>query len=248
LKKPDVVKPTDEVTVVGEVFSTPLVVKGNTWFPLVQLALWPFMARYAKNREPGRSWFMATGIGALTTLVTLGSEWGHNLAHAAAAKLVNKPMDALRITWGMPLVVYYDINDQEVTPKQHIARALGGPLFNLLLLPIAWLFRRGTRLGTAARDIADAAVTTNMLLPAIGLTPIPGLDGGPILKWSLVELGQSIPEADLAVRKVNGVVGPLLSLGGVLAIKKHRRLLGGLLLMLGSTAIAIATGLLKEQE
>jgi Zn-dependent protease len=248
MKKPDVVSLTDEVTVMGEVFSTPLVVKGNTWFPLVQLAFWPFMARFAKNREPSRSWFKATGIGALTTLAALGSEWGHNLAHAAAAKLVARPMDALRITWGMPLVVYYDINDQEVTPRQHIARAMGGPLFNLLLLPFAWLFRRRTKPGTAARDVADVAITTNMLLPALGLTPIPGLDGGPILKWSLVEHGQSIQEADLTVRKVNGVIGPLLALGGILAIKKQHKPLGGLLLMLGTTAIAIATGILKEQE
>jgi len=74
------------------------------------------MAWVAKKRVPERSWLQSLGIGALTMLVVLGSEWCHNLAHAAAARMVGKPMDAIRITWGMPLVVYYDINDENVTP------------------------------------------------------------------------------------------------------------------------------------
>ena len=46
--------------------------------------------------------------------IVLGSEWCHNLAHAAAARAIGKPVDAIRITWGMPLLVYYDINDKNV--------------------------------------------------------------------------------------------------------------------------------------
>ncbi|NOY97728.1 MAG: hypothetical protein GXP40_00785 [Chloroflexi bacterium] len=246
--KPTIVAPTDEVTTVGRVFTTPLVVKGKTWFPVTQLIAWPIMAWVAKKRVPERSWLQSLGVGALTMPVVLGSEWCHNLAHAAAARIVGKPMDAIRITWGMPLVVYYDINDGRVTPRQHIIRALGGPVFNLLVLPIALLMKNRTDPESAARDMANAAVGTNAFLPAVGLLPIPGIDGGPILKWSLVAKGHTPQEADMTVRKVDGVLGVLLTMAGALAFKKRRWLVGGLLIQLAAFALSIALGIFKEQE
>jgi Zn-dependent protease len=157
-------------------------------------------------------------------------------------------MDAMRITWGMPLVVYYEINDETVTPREHVLRALGGPLFNLLVLPVAWLFKRRTRPGSAARDIAEAAVGANAFIPIVGLLPIPGLDGGPILKWSLVERGRTLEAADLAVRKVDSVLGVVLAFAGALSFKKRRWLLGGLLTQLAAISLSIALGILKEHE
>ena len=184
----------------------------------------------------------------LTMPVVLGSEWCHNLAHAAAAQMVGKPMDAIRITWGMPLVVYYDTNDETVTPRQHIIRALGGPAFNLLVLPLALFFRHCTRPDSMLRDIANMAAGTNLFLPAAGLLPIPGIDGGPILKWSLVEKGHTPETADEIVRKVDGVLGIVLAWVGALSVKKRRWLLGGVLLQLAAFALSIALGLFKEQE
>lgn len=51
--KPAVVRSTDEVTVVGTVFRTPLVVKGKTWLPVAELITWPVMAWAAKKTDPG---------------------------------------------------------------------------------------------------------------------------------------------------------------------------------------------------
>lgn len=246
--KPAVIKPTDEAAVVGSVFNTPLVAKGKTWFPAAQLITWPIMAWIAKKRLPDRSWVQSLGVGALTMPIVIGSEWCHNLAHAAAACMVGKPMDAIRITWGMPLLVYYDINDEQVTPRQHIIRALGGPVINLLVLPIAIYYKYHTNPKSAARDMANAAVATNAFLPAVGLLPIPGIDGGPILKWSLVEQGQTPKEADKVVRKVDGVLGILLTLAGLLSFKKRRWLIGGLLVQLATIAISVALGIFKESE
>ena len=161
--KPPVVRPTDEVTAVGRIFGTPLVVKGKTWLPLIELGAWGLMARAAGKRRPERSWLARLGVGALTMPIVVGSEWCHNLAHAAAARLVGKPMDVLRITWGTPLVVYHDIADKTVTPRQHIIRALGGPVFNALVLPVALLLRRRTHPDSVARDVANAAVGANAL-------------------------------------------------------------------------------------
>jgi len=245
--KPAFVQPGEQVEVIGSVFGTPLVVKGWSWLPLAQLFTWPIMAWVAKQRRQERSWPQALGIGALTMPVVLGSEWLHNLAHAASARLVSKPMDAIRILIGMPLVVYHDVNDQDVTPRQHIARALGGPLFNLLLVPFAWLLKRRARPDSIAYDLAEASLATNIFLPTVGLLPIPFIDGGPVLKWSLVARGRSILAADRAVRRVNVVLGLLLSLLGGLGLKKGRRLAGGFSLALAGWAFVFGLGLMKEQ-
>ena len=244
--KPAVVLPGEAVTVVGRVFGTPVVVKGRTWLPLAEFLTWLVMAWVAKRRVPERSWLHCLGIGAVTMPVVLGSEWGHNVAHAAAARMVNKPIDAIRVTWGMPLLVYFDINDKTVMPKQHILRSLGGPVFNFLLLPLALLLKKTAHPKSMTCDLAEAAVGMNAFILAGGLQPIPGLDGGPILKWSLVERGQSIEEADRTVRKVNGVWALITALAGAAAFRKRNWLAGSLLVQFAAIAFSIATGLFKE--
>jgi Zn-dependent protease len=247
MRKPPVVQPTDEVTTWGKVFGTPIVVKGFTWLPVVQVVVWGIIAWFAGRHHPERSRKERMGVSALTTAIILGSEWCHNIAHAGMSRLIGKPMDALRITWGMPLVVYYDIDDRDVTPRQHIMRALGGPVFNALLIPFALLFRRRTRAESVARDVADAAVGANAFLCSVSLLPIPGIDGGSILKWALVDQGRTLAEADRRVRKVNGVSGVLLELLGMAAFKRRRRFLGVLSMLLGVLSLGTALGVIKEQ-
>jgi Zn-dependent protease len=246
MKKPAVVRPADEVTTVGRVFGTPVVVKGKTWLPLTELAVWPVMAWLAGRGRSDRSWWQRLVIGALTTVVILGSEWCHNLAHAAAARLVGKPMDALRIVWGMPLIVYYDISDETVTPREHILRAVGGPVCNALLLPFALIFRRFTREDSALRDLADAAVGMNTFLSTASLLPIPGIDGGPILKWSLVERGYAPEAADETVKGVNRVMSGGLGLAAGVAFHRRRWLLGSVLALFAALALALGIGLIEE--
>jgi Zn-dependent protease len=246
MKKPAVVRPADDVTTVGRVFGTPLVVKGKTWLPLTELALWPVMAWLAGRGRSDRSLWQRLGIGALTTAVILGSEWCHNLAHAAAARLVGKPMDALRIVWGMPLVVYYDIDDETVTPREHILRAVGGPVCNALLLPFALIFRRFTQENSALRDVAHAAVGMNTFLSTASLLPIPGIDGGPILKWSLVARGYTPKAADGTVRGVNRIMSGGLGFAAGVAFRERRRFLGSILALFAALALALGIGLIEE--
>ena len=246
--KPVVVKPADDVTTIGSVLGTPIVVKGLTWLPLAQFAAWLLMAWLAGRGHSDRSWSKRLGIGALTMTAILGSEWCHNLSHAAAARFVGKPMDALRISWGMPLVVYYDVNDESVTPRQHIVRALGGPLCNGLLLPLALLLRKLARQGSALGDVANAAVGMNTFLCTASLLPIPGIDGGPILKWSLVERGSTPEEADEQVKRVDRIVAGGLGVAAGITLKKRRWFLGSILGMFAALALAVGFGLVKEQE
>jgi Zn-dependent protease len=246
--KPEVVSPGESVTQVGEIFDTPLVTKGWTWLPLTELAVWGLMAREAGRLHPERSWLTRLGVAALTMPVILGSEWCHNLAHAAVAKLVGHPADAIRITWGMPLLVYHDLEDAQVTPRQHIARALGGPLINLTFLRIAALLRPLTKPQSVAREVVNAALGMNAFLILAGLLPLPGIDGGAALKWALVDRGQTPALADATIRKVDAVTAVGLSAGAAVAFKKRKRLIGGILAMFAGIALAIATGLLKEKE
>lgn len=247
MKKPSVVKPTDEVITLVRVFDSRLVVKGWTWLPAIEVLTWGFMAWQASRRQPQRTLRQNLSLGALLMSIVLGSEWLHNLAHAAAASLVRQPINAIRITWGTPLLVYFDIQDEQVTPRQHIARAIGGPVFNLALLAIALLGRASTRSNSAAREIADVAVGVNALIVGAGLLPVPALDGGAIMKWALVESGRTRATSDEIVRHVNGPLSILLAGSAAAAFKAKARFLSMVLAMLSATALAIWRGWLKEQ-
>lgn len=244
MKKPPVVTPDEEVDIVGHVFGAPLVIKGHTWLPLSQAGAWFYLAK--RSDKPGRSCLTRLVVGFLKMVAMLGSEWLHNLAHAAAARLVGKPMDALRVTWGMPLVVYYEPDDPNVTPKQHIARSLGGPVMNAsLLVPFSSL-RRMTKPDTVAREVCDFALGTNMFLATTGMLPIPFFDGGPVLKWSLVRRGHSIEAAEESVRKANRGVGIVLSVASALALLNRKFLIAWFLGFLGAVAAAVGFGLIEE--
>ena len=184
-------------TRIGE---TPVTSRGISWLPITQLLGWIFFTWKASRRKPGDTIIDWSGEGILLTAVSLGSEWCHNLAHLFASNLINKPMDQLRILLGMPRCVYYDLNDPAVTPRQHLVRSLAGPLINLILLHITGYFKKNTEPGSIAGETAKTAYQTNLFLSLISLLPIPGIDGGPILKWSLVKGGRTIQEADRVVK------------------------------------------------
>ena len=248
MRKPPVFCPDEDAISVGRVFSAPLMIKGMTWFPLTQLFMLGIMSWIAGKTRPDRGLGERMLIATYTMPVVLGSEWGHNLAHAAAAYWIGKPMDAMRITWGMPLCVYYDINDDSVTPPQHILRALGGPLFSFMLLVISSAVRRITPRVSLSREVADVSCATNAFLSTVSLLPIPGIDGGSILKWSLVERSRTPEEADQVMRKVDGGLGIALSFLSGAAISKGKRVIGLLSAMLALMSFGVAFGWIREQD
>ena len=83
---------------------------------------------------------------------------------------------------------------------------------------------------------------------AVSLLPIPGIDGGPLLKWSLVQLGRSPLEADEVVKGVNLALGAGLGVASGVALKKRRPWRGAALAALAATSLAIGIGLLKEYK
>ncbi len=198
--------------IIGVIGKTPVTRVGYTWIPITQLVLWAIFTRSAAKRKPNSSRTQWSREGFFKMAVVLGSEWCHNLAHLITSNWVGKPMDQMRIQAGMPRCIYHKINDQDVSPRQHIVRSLGGPAINILLLPVLGLIRNWTDSDSIAGETSKTAYQTNLLLLLISLLPIPGIDGGPLLKWSLVESGKTIEEADRVVQKTNGPLAILLGL------------------------------------
>ncbi len=237
----------DEKTI-GIIGKTPITRVGLAWFPITQLALWAIFARSASRKKPENSRLQWSREGFLKMAVVLGSEWCHNLAHLITSNWIGKPMDQMRIQAGMPRCIYHEINDQGVTPRQHIARSLGGPIINLLFLPVTGLMKSLTKSDSITGETAKIAFQTNLLLSLVSLLPIPGIDGGPILKWSLVESGKTIEEADRVVQKVNGRLAVILGLFSSWAFLSKKILEGFFSLMLGVTSLSIFAGWLKEED
>jgi hypothetical protein len=245
--KSAIVQPASD-TVVDRLGETEITRRGISWLPVSQLIIWSLFSRASRQRNPDRSWLRAGLEGFCQMMIMLGSEWGHNLAHLVASHMVDKPMDQFRIQLGMPRCVYHKINDQGVTPREHVTRALGGPLFNLLALPFAWIGKQLTKKSSIAGMTARTAFDTNLFLTTVSLLPIPGIDGGPILKWTLVDRGKTSQEADEVVRKTNGPLALLLGLVSSAAFLKKKPLLGLFSLMLGGISLSIFTGWLKEED
>lgn len=246
METPRWVKPGDQFKEIGRVFGTPVVVDRWSWIPLLPGLVWLLLSRLARRGGLPLPWGEALTRGALSTPLVVLSEWGHNFAHAGAAALVQRRMDYLRILGGTPLVVYNDVNDRLVTPRQHMVRALGGPIFNLLVAPLAWLVYRRQAPGSRGRAVAGNVLGTNLLIPALGLLPLPVLDGGPLLKWSLVARGRTIAEANRTVQRANAVGACASGVVTAAAVRRRSWLVALLGAQFAGLMLAYALGWLRE--
>lgn len=234
--------------ILGYLGDTPITIQGYSWLPFTQLATYLGLFWYRSRRSPDHHFLEHVQTAGVSTIAILGSEWLHNLAHVAASNLIHKPMDEVQIIAGMPRCIYYTLNDLSVTPAEHIQRAAAGPLFNASLLPLLLTLRKLSPSGSVARELWDAAVGMNIFLVTVSLLPIPGIDGGPILKWRLVSQGYSPSKADQTVRRVNGPLAIVLALASALAYLRQRRGFALLLALLSGTALGAYMGWLQEDK
>jgi hypothetical protein len=96
--------------------------------------------------------------------------------------------------------------------------------------------------------LANLAAGTNLILCTVGLLPIPYIDGGPVLKWSLVERGHTVEEAERTVQKVNGPLALITGLLAVFAFQRRKRLIGIALSALSISSLGIFMGWLREDK
>jgi hypothetical protein len=100
----------------------------------------------------------------------------HAAGHVISAQQVAAPMDEVRL--GILAGTLY--RDNDVTPRQHIGRAIGGPLASGAVALLWWLAWRS--LGTTPLGrVAQAACLQNAFLALGSLLPLPWVDGGVIV-------------------------------------------------------------------
>ena len=201
------------------------------------------LAWIAGRRNPERSWLQRLGVGLLAMPVATFADIGHAMAHTISARLAGAPMDEILLSSGMPRTLY---ENNDVPPQTHIMRSLGGPVFSLVGFTLSLLWRQMSPDGSLSRDLADASLAGHSFILLGSIAPLPMVDGGIILKWKLVEAGQSPEQADQTVRRTSLSLGAaLLGLGALLGILRKRKLVGGLLAAGGAAGIAAGLGWLK---
>jgi Zn-dependent protease len=224
MQSPFPFQPGQPVTTIGHIFGTPLALQGITGLPVNQVACWALFTWLSMRKRTAWAAWRHLLLGGAKMAVFLGSEWCHNLSHAAAARAVGKPVDAMRLIFGMPVLIYDAPEHPSITPRQHILRSSAGPLCNATLLIIAKLFQRITLPGSPAREIADVGAGMNSFIACAGLLPIPAFDGGPVAKWSLVAGGFSPQRAErllarvVALQRRRWPLALIFTLLGVLAL------------------------------
>jgi hypothetical protein len=148
------------------------------------------------------------------------------------------PMDHILVSAGMPRTIY---RDHHVPPRVHVLRALGGPIFSALGLLFSLLLRHLAPRGSLGRELAGWSCLGHGLILGGSLAPLPFVDGGSVLKWTLVERGQTPQQADAAIRQVDLAVGAAATTTG-LTLAVRRRWLPALGFVAGG-AIAVVAAL-----
>ncbi|HSB02672.1 MAG TPA: hypothetical protein VLE49_18620 [Anaerolineales bacterium] len=219
----------------------PVVAQPDFW--PVPILLTGVLVWVAGLRKPERSWLQRLRVALLAMPVALFAEIGHAMAHTISARLAGAPMDEILLSSGMPRTLY---ENNAVPPRTHIQRSLGGPIFSLVGFTLSLLWRCMSPAGSLSRDLADASLFGHSVILLGSLTPLPMIDGGTILKWKLVESGQSPEQADQTVRNTNiGLGAGFLGFGALLSLFQKRKLVGGLLAACGAVGIAAGKGWLK---
>lgn len=83
------------------------------------------------------------------------------------------------------------------------------------------------------------------LLILMSLAPVPMVDGGSILKWTLVERGRTEKAADEVVRQVDWAFGILLVVIGVALLFMRSWIIGPIFLGVAAIVFGIAAGKLR---
>jgi hypothetical protein len=151
-------------------------------------------------------------------------------------------MDEIRLSGGMPRTLYWN---NDVSPDVHRMRALGGPLFNLLGFLVSVVTRRAASRSPGVREVAGYSAVGHGLLFILSLLPVPMVDGGTLMKWTLVARGQSEVQADETVRRINWAMAGAGGISGMSLIAARRWAAGGTLVGCGVLLAAIATGKIR---
>jgi len=224
------------------IFGTPVKVNATFLIPIV--VVWGGITWLESSWHPERAFWQAVLMGSATMLLLLVVEIGHALAHIFSARAAGAPMDELLLSLsaGMPRTLYWN---NEVSPDVHRIRALGGPIFNAVGLLLSAGIYAATSGNAIARELAAWSAGGHGLLLTLSLLPVPMVDGGTLLKWTLVARGGTATEADEMIRLLDWVMGIAGGLIGVGFIVMQMWGAGAILVGSGAVVIAIAEGKIR---
>ena len=229
-------KPSQPLRILG----TPLEIAPG--FIVNLFAILAGMSWYMGVKHPHWDWPSRIFTGALSGFALIVADVGHALAHSISARAASAPMDKIYLTSGMPRTVYYD---HAVSPRAHILRALGGPLYSALGFVLSLAVRSLLPSKSTSREVAGWSCIGHGLILAGSLAPLPIVDGGSILKWTLVESGKTPQKADQVVEQAGIATGIAASAAGAAFAARRRWLPAAGLLVAGVITIAAARGKIR---
>ena len=166
-------------------------------------------------RQP--TWFDRLRYALLTLASYYSADTFHLLGHLFSARYAGAPVDDIYVVAPLPQTLY---DDNNVEPKIHCLRAIGGPVASGCGFMLARFLSRFTLANSSRHDFLNLAALANGLTCLGSLYPLPIIDGGTLLKWSLVDGGTSPSEADSVVQKTNLVLGAAGLIGFLIAGKR----------------------------
>jgi hypothetical protein len=175
-------------------------VKASYAFLPIIIVVWAVVTWLGLYWHPERGLGQSLLIGFVSTILLLVAELGHPLAHTFSARFAGAPMDEIRIAADMPRTLY---KNNDVAPVTHRMRALGGPIFNVIGLLLSIAIFEIVSVNSIVREWMTWSAVGHGLLLIMSLTPFPAVDGGTILKWTLIANGRTEIEADKLVRRVD---------------------------------------------
>ena len=217
------------------IFNTP--VKLSIKFLPILVVLWGVVSWLGIYWHPGRTLWQGLLIGLITSVVLLLAELGHPLAHIFSARRAGAPMDEILITADMPRTIY---KNNDIAPKAHRMRALGGPVYNLACILISLAIFEVSPHDSLLHELMAWSAFGHIMLLVMSLIPVPMVDGGSILKWTLVIRGRTERAADELVRKVDWVLGVILAITGLGMLFVGWWVVGLILLAVGGIVSGIA--------
>ena len=157
---------------VGRFWDVTLLVTPYTWLGPVFFFVTHFVLNLLKE-QPGIADRLYQSM--LFTIAVEFTTLFHAFGHILSGKMVNSAMDELLITTTRDVNLYH--GDQNVVPGYvHLARSLGGPLFNLLVAGICISFSTKFSPGFAS-DLLVSLIGTNLFFGIGSFLPIPSVDG-----------------------------------------------------------------------
>jgi hypothetical protein len=137
----------------------------------------------------------------------------------------------------MPRTLY---SNNAVSPDVHRLRALGGPLYNALGLLLSVAIYKVLPRNSIAREVAGWLALGHGFLASASMAPVPMVDGGTLLKWTLVTHGKTTTEADRVIRKADWALGTAAAAMGVGFVTRRAWLPGLGLMVIGAVVLGIA--------